>query len=55
MPLSGGDRPIGLVALSSLNENPGGDEFVIHRLVEGIPDFLIQEPAAGRRRPRKKK
>jgi hypothetical protein len=24
--LSGDDRPIGLVALSSLNENPGGDE-----------------------------
>jgi hypothetical protein len=30
VPLSGGDKPIGLTALSSLNESPGGDESVIH-------------------------
>src|SRR6266849_1234284 len=39
VPLSGGDRPIGLAALSSLNENPGGKESVIHRLAAGFPDF----------------
>src|SRR5215831_211288 len=39
VPLSGGDRPIGLAALSSLNEKPGGDESVIHRLRAGMPDF----------------
>src|SRR6266852_1774221 len=39
VPLSGGDRPIGLAALSSLNEKPGGDESVIHRLAAGMPDF----------------
>src|SRR5712691_6877219 len=39
VPLSGGDRPIGLAALSSLNDNPGGEESVIHRLAAGLPDF----------------
>src|SRR5882672_7448024 len=38
VPLSGGDSPIFLAALSSLNENPGGDESVIHRLAAGLPD-----------------
>src|SRR5262249_39473746 len=38
MPLSGGDRPIGLAALSSLNESPGGEESVIHRLAAGLPE-----------------
>src|SRR5882757_4403339 len=38
VPLSGGDRPIRLAALSSLNESPGGDESVIHRLAAGLPD-----------------
>src|SRR5713101_7782530 len=37
VPLSGGDIPIGLVAGSSLNENPGGYESVIHRLSDVIP------------------
>src|ERR1700704_2546047 len=39
VPLSGGERPIGLAALSSLNENPGGEESVIHRFAAGMPDF----------------
>src|SRR5438132_3720907 len=38
VPLSGGDSPIFLVALSSLNENPGGEESVIHRLAAGLPE-----------------
>jgi hypothetical protein len=38
VPLSGGERPIGLAALSSLNENPGGEESVIHRLAAGLPE-----------------
>src|SRR5262249_14400373 len=38
VPLSGGDRPMGLAALSSLNENPGGEESVIHRFAAGMPD-----------------
>src|SRR5260370_13715628 len=38
VPLSGGDNPMGLVALSSLNENPGGEESVIHRFAAGLPD-----------------
>src|SRR5947208_9028010 len=38
VPLSGGDRPSGFVALSSLNENPGGEESVIHRLAAGLPE-----------------
>src|SRR5262249_23723364 len=39
VPLSGGDSPIGLSALSSLNEKPGGEESVIHRLTAGTPDL----------------
>src|SRR5262249_25389061 len=38
VPLSGGDKPMGLAALSSLNENPGGEESVIHRFAAGMPD-----------------
>src|SRR5215831_4992989 len=38
VPLSGGDSPMGLAALSSLNENPGGEESVIHRFAAGMPD-----------------
>src|SRR5882757_8510465 len=38
VPLSGGDRPSGFVALSSLNENPGGEESVIHKLAAGLRD-----------------
>src|SRR5436190_4582323 len=38
VPLSGGDNPIFLVALSSLNENPGGEVSVIHRLAAGLPE-----------------
>src|SRR5215472_6160604 len=47
VPLSGGDRPMGLVALSSLNENPGGEESVIHRFAAGLPD----RPGLSVRRP----
>src|ERR1700756_6054311 len=47
LPLSGGDRPMGLVALSSLNENPGGEESVIHRFAAGLPD----RPGLSVRRP----
>ena len=38
VPLSGGDRPIRLAALSSLKESAGGDESVIQRLAAGLPD-----------------
>src|SRR5258705_5631616 len=37
VPLSGGERPIGLAALSSLNEKPGGDESVIQILAAALP------------------
>src|SRR3982074_2160052 len=47
VPLSGGDKPIGLAALSSLNESPGGDESVIHRLAAGLPE----PPGLSVRRP----
>src|SRR2546429_5539919 len=47
VPLSGGDNPMGLVALSSLNENPGGEESVIHRFAAGLPD----RPGLSVRRP----
>src|SRR5262245_47128249 len=47
VPLSGGDRPMGLVALSSLNENPGGEESVIQRFAAGFPD----RPGLSVRRP----
>src|SRR5215831_11552993 len=36
VPLSGGDSPIGFSAASSLNEKPGGEESVIHRLTAGL-------------------
>src|ERR1700704_369021 len=38
VPLSGGDRPIRLAALSSLKESAGGDESVIQRLAAGLPE-----------------
>src|SRR5262245_51094628 len=38
VPLSGGDRPIRLAALSSLNESAGGEESVIQRLAAGLPE-----------------
>src|ERR1700730_19320443 len=47
VPLSGGDRPMVLGALSSLNENPGGEESVIHRFAAGLPD----RPGLSVRRP----
>jgi hypothetical protein len=39
VPSSGGLSPVGL-ATSSLNENPGGDEVVNHRLADALPDGL---------------
>src|SRR5436190_18543806 len=39
VPASGGARPMDLAAASSLNENPGGEESVVHRLAAGFPDF----------------
>src|SRR6476646_1840911 len=38
VPLSGGDRPIRLAALSSLKESAGGEESVIQRLAAGLPE-----------------
>src|SRR5262245_17727907 len=38
VPLSGGDKPIRLAALSSLKEGAGGDESVIQRLAAGLPE-----------------
>src|SRR6516165_7467988 len=38
---------MGLVALSSLNENPGAEESVIHRFAAGLPD----RPGLSVRRP----
>src|SRR6186713_75202 len=38
VPLSGGDRPIRLAALSSLKESAGGEESVIQRFAAGLPE-----------------
>src|SRR4051812_16310416 len=38
VPLSGGDRPIRLAALSSLKESAGGEDSVIQRLAAGLPE-----------------
>src|SRR5262244_703780 len=52
VPLSGGDSPMGLAALSSLNENPGGEESVIHRFAAGMPDRGVEREAAVEQRDR---
>jgi hypothetical protein len=42
VPLSGGGSPIGLSAASFWNENPSGEESVIHRLAAKNPCSVEQ-------------